>query len=370
MDGYQHAEDLRESAVGAINALIHDLCHAAGVTASDIVDLVVCGNTAMQHLLLGLPVRQLGRAPFIAALGHCFDAKAREVGIRISPGAYIHVAPSIGGFVGGDHVTALLATESRWGEMPTCLVLDIGTNTEISVIHLGKILSTSSPSGPALEGGHISCGMRAAEGAIERVHLNDSGRIQVRTIGGTEAVGLCGSGVLDTVASLHRGGILNDQGRISAHHPDVIEVSGKRVVRLAPNVLLTQDDIRAVQLAKAAIRAAIDMLLTTAGISAEDIGSCIIAGAFGSYIDVRSAIAIGMLPNISDDRYHQVGNAAGLGARMMLVSGQARNRASTIAEDCKYVELSTRKEFQRIFLGNIGFPHIEQTTNKGTHCDE
>src|SRR6185295_14319800 len=170
--------ELREAAINALNALAHDLCQAVAATPADIVDVVVCGNTGMQHLLLGLPVSQLGRAPFVAAVSQGMDVKARELGLAVCPGANVHVAPNVGGFVGGDHITALLATQDLWAGDKTSLVMDIGTNTEISLIHDGQILSASCPSGPALEGGHISCGMRAAEGAIERIAVAQ-GRIEV-----------------------------------------------------------------------------------------------------------------------------------------------------------------------------------------------
>ena len=189
----------------------------------------------MHHLLLGLPVRQLGRAPFVAAMRDAMDVKARDLGLEIAPGAYVHMAPNVGGFVGGDHVTALLATRGRWSAGAASIVMDIGTNTEISLIHGGRILSASCPSGPALEGGHISCGMRAADGAIERVRAED-GRLKVEAIGGKTPVGVCGSGVLDTIAALRQLGLLNDGGRLEGAHPDLGEVEGKRAAILAPGV--------------------------------------------------------------------------------------------------------------------------------------
>lgn len=348
------AAELRTAAVSAINALAHDLCLSVGTKATEIVDVVVCGNTAMHHLLLGLPVRQLGRAPFVAAVRDGMDIKARELGLNICPGAYVHVAPNVGGFVGGDHVTALLATESHWGPTTTSLVMDIGTNTEISVIHDGVFLSASSPSGPALEGGHISCGMRAAEGAIERVHV-EGGRLAVRTIGNKPPVGLCGSGVLDTLATLHRAGIVDSRGRIGLGYPDVGGTAEHRYVVLAPSVHFTQADVRAVQLAKAAIRTATDLLLKEANVPASAIEHFIIAGAFGAYIDIESGIDIGMFPDLPRERFQQVGNAAGAGVRQMVASKQARARARELAAACRYIELSTRTEFQRAFMQNIGF---------------
>ena len=347
-------EELRMAAVAALNALAHDLCRAVGAHIEEIVDVAVCGNTAMHHLLLGLPVAQLGRAPFVAAVRDAVDVKARELGLAVNPGAWVHLAPIVGGFVGGDHVTTLLATERHWRAVPASLVMDIGTNTEISLIHGGARLTASCPSGPALEGGHISCGMRAAEGAIERVSYEE-GRIVARTIGGRQAVGLCGSGVLDALAVLHRARIVDDRGRLAAGHAVVEETNGQRAALLAPGVALTQDDVRAVQLAKAAIRTGTELLLREAGLRADEIGCFVIAGAFGAYIDVRSGIDIGLFPELPPERFVQVGNAAGVGIRMMLASQAARARARELAEGCRYIELSTFPDFQKTFLNHIGF---------------
>lgn len=347
-------EELRAAAVAALNALAHDLCRAVGARIEQIVDVAVCGNTAMHHLLLGLPVSQLGRAPFVAAVRDAIDLKARELGLAVSPGAYVHMAPNVGGFVGGDHVTTLLATESQWAGVPASLVMDIGTNTEISLIHGGERLTASCPSGPALEGGHISCGMRAAEGAIERVSL-ENGRIVAGTIGDRPPVGLCGSGVLDALAVLHRAHIVDGRGRLAAGHPAVGESNGKRAAILAPGVAFTQDDVRAVQLAKAAIRTGMELLLREAGLRAAEIGRFVIAGAFGAFIDVRSGIEIGLFPELPPERFVQVGNAAGAGVQQMLASKRARARARELAEGCRYVELSTCADFQKTFLNNIGF---------------
>lgn len=348
------ADELRAAALSAINALAHDLCHAIGARTSDIVDAVICGNTAMHHILLGLPVFQLGRAPFVAALRDGVDIKARELGLAACPGAYVHVTPNVGGFVGGDHVSALLATEIQWGASATSLVMDIGTNTEISLIHQGEILSASCPSGPALEGGHISCGMRAAEGAIERVGIAD-GRITLKVIGDKDPVGLCGSGVLDALATMHRAGIVNDGGHLASGHPSVTEVAGKRVAVLAPGVHFTQDDVRSVQLAKAAIRSGVVLLLKLARLQEDDIERFIIAGAFGAYIDVHCGIATGLFPDLPRQRFLQVGNAAGVGVRQMLASRRARARATTLAANCRYIELSTLAGFQKTFMKHIGF---------------
>jgi uncharacterized 2Fe-2S/4Fe-4S cluster protein (DUF4445 family) len=350
--------ELREAAITAIAALADDLCKAVAAAPADIVDVVVCGNTAMQHLLLDLPVAQLGRAPFVAAASQAMDVKARELGLAFCPGAYVHVAPSVGGFVGGDHVTALLATQSHWSAVTTSLVMDIGTNTEISLIHKGKILSASCPSGPALEGGHISCGMRAAEGAIERVGLASDGSLTLKVIGGKTPVGLCGSGVLDVMATMHRAGLVDDRGRLNAGHAAVTQREGRRMARLAEGVTFSQDDVRAVQLAKAAIRTGVELLLREAQLQADQIERFIIAGAFGAYIDVQSGVATGLFPRLAPTRFMQVGNAAGLGVQRMLASGRARAEAAELAARCRYVELSTLAGFQKAFMQHIGFNNI------------
>jgi uncharacterized 2Fe-2S/4Fe-4S cluster protein (DUF4445 family) len=354
IQGPANAAELRQAASTAINALAHDLCFSINAATADIIDVAICGNTAMHHLLLGLPVRQLGRAPFVAAVREAMDVKARELDLAVCPGASVHLAPNIGGYVGSDHVTALLATEDQWRAGTTTVVMDIGTNTEISLIHRGDIMSVSCPSGPALEGGHISCGMRAAEGAIERVAVED-GRIKIDAIGNRKPVGLCGSGVIDAMAALRKIGSLDDGGRIVGQHPDIGEMDGKRVAVLAPGVYFTQHDVRAVQLAKAAIRTGIELQLRDRGLREADIQLVVIAGAFGAYINVSSAIAIGLLPVLPLDRFKQVGNAAGVGVRQILASRQRRARARELAQRCRYVELSTRDDFQRIFLHNIGF---------------
>ncbi len=351
------AQELQDAAIAAISALAKDLCQAVSANATDIVEIAVCGNTAMHHLLLGLPVSQLGRAPFVPAMCEAIDVKARdlgELGHAAAPGAYVHLMPNVGGYVGGDHVAALLATEDRWAQATT-IVMDIGTNTEISLVHRGSITSLSSPSGPALEGGHIGVGMRAAEGAIERVRIED-GAIRIRVIGDdAEPVGLCGSGVLDAAAAMVTSGIVNRRGRIGLGHPAVREIGERRELLLAPEVAFTQNDVRAVQLAKAAIRSGIDCLLREAGLAENAIERVVIAGAFGAYIGVESAIAIGLLPALPLDRIEQVGNAAGVGVRMALASAALRERALGIAQRCRYLELGSLPDFQRIFMRRISF---------------
>lgn len=348
------AQELQTAAIAAIAGLARDLCEAVSAAPRDIVEVAVCGNTAMHHLLLGLPVSQLGRAPFIPALGEAIDIKARDLALGIAPGAYVHLLPNVGGYVGGDHVAVLLATENRWAKTTT-IVMDIGTNTEISLMHRDNITAVSCPSGPALEGGHIGAGMRAAEGAIERVRAQHD-RLEIEVIGGNaEAVGLCGSGVLDALAAMLELGILNRHGRICTGHQAVRENGAQREVLLAPGVAFTQNDVRAVQLAKAAIRAGIDCLLREAALEEEAIERVVIAGAFGAYIGLPAAVRIGLLPALPLARIEQVGNAAGIGVRMALASAALRDRARRLALRCRYLELGTLPGFQRVFMRRIGF---------------
>jgi uncharacterized 2Fe-2S/4Fe-4S cluster protein (DUF4445 family) len=350
--------DLQKAAVEALNQMASDLCREAGAAVTDIVDGVIVGNTAMHHLLLGLPVKQLVLAPFVPAVSRALDCKAREMGLRVAPGAYVHFLPNIAGFVGGDHVAMLLAT-TQVKPRNLVIALDIGTNTEVSLIDGESISSVSCASGPAFEGYHIKHGMRAARGAVERVRI-EGNTVQIETIDGAAPAGICGSGVLDAMAQLHLAGVVDRSGRMLEGHPRVRTVQGYREFVLVQEgesgapmaIVLTQQDIRELQLAKAAIRTGIQILLTTSGRKERDLDQVIIAGAFGSYIDVASAVAIGMMPDLPLDRFKQVGNAAGMGARMALVSSSQRMKAQVMASRVKYVELGSAPKFSETFLGS------------------
>lgn len=345
--------ELARAARQTLRTLTSVLCQSAKVDARDIADAVACGNTAMHHLLLGLPVAHLGAAPFVAASHDPLDIEARELGLELAADAVCHVLPGIGGYVGGDHTATLLATRDLHPD-ETRAVVDIGTNTEISLLHQGRIVSVSCPSGPALEGGHIACGMRAARGAVERVGVGADGGFVCATIDNADPVGLCGSGVLDAMAAMLKAGAIDRSGRIQAAHPAVVRQGDVNAVHLAgPEVALSQHDIRAIQLAKAAIRAGLDVVLDAAGLSAEGLDRLIVAGAFGSYIDIDSAVAIGLFPALPRERFLQVGNAAGLGAQRALVNRAERRVAVELARHARYLELSQAPGFQKTFLGRI-----------------
>jgi uncharacterized 2Fe-2S/4Fe-4S cluster protein (DUF4445 family) len=351
-----NAATLQKLAVGAINELCTDLCAEAGTKPEEILEAVVVGNTAMHHLFLRLPVKQLVLSPFVPAVSRALEVRAEELGLNIAPGAYVHLLPNIAGFVGSDHVSMLLATDAWQAKEPT-VALDIGTNTEVSLIYKGKIATTSCASGPAFEGGHIKFGMRAATGAIERLRI-DGGKVQCQTIDGASPVGICGSGILDALAQLYLAEIIDEGGRIIDNRPRVRAYKGQREFILVskeerkgkPAITITQNDVRELQLAKAAIRTGIQTLLETSGCAEHDIKQVIIAGAFGTYIDISSAVAIGMLPSLPLNRFRQVGNAAGMGAKLALISLKSRAKAEAVASRVSYIELASSPSFQQTFM--------------------
>jgi uncharacterized 2Fe-2S/4Fe-4S cluster protein (DUF4445 family) len=351
----KEAGRLRKLAVIAVNQLARDLCAEVGVKAQDIVEAVVVGNTAMHHLLLGLPVEQLALSPYVPAVKGALDIKARDIGLKVSPGGYVHLLPNIAGFVGADHVAMLLATKISQ-KKGVVLALDIGTNTEVCLSCDSNMTSVSCASGPAFEGAHIKHGMRAADGAIEHMQIVGD-RVNYQTIGGTPPVGICGSGIIDAMAELYLNRVLGDNGRMAADHQRVRTRQGELEFVLVSEeensggfaITITQKDIRELQLAKGAIRTGIQVLLDANSRSEEEIKQVIMAGAFGSYIDVASAVTIGMLPSLPLNRFKQVGNAAGTGAKMALISKDARGEAQDIAERVKYIELAATSQFTLTF---------------------
>jgi uncharacterized 2Fe-2S/4Fe-4S cluster protein (DUF4445 family) len=348
---------MRAVVLDALNQLIADMCAEIGAARQEILEAVIVGNTAMHHLLLGLPVRQLALSPFVPALSADLDIKARDLGLDIAPGAYIYLPPNIAGFVGSDHIAMLLAT-TRGLSHQSVLALDIGTNTEISLITPeGNITSLSCASGPAFEGYHIKDGTRATTGAIERVRITPS-EVHYKTIQDASPAGICGSGILDVVAQLHLAGVLSDSGRMQVDsHPRVRQNGNEREFVLVEEderasrkkISVTQNDVREIQLAKGSIQSGIQVLLAESGTSVQDIDHVIIAGAFGTYIDISNAVAMGMLPAIPAHRFKQVGNAAGIGAKLALLSTPMRSEARALHTRVRYVELAKYPKFARLF---------------------
>ena len=356
-------ETLQGKVVATLNGMIAEMCGEADVSPEQIVEAVIVGNTAMHHLLAGLPVRQLAMAPYVPAVGEALDLPASAIELDINSGAFIHLPPNIAGFIGADHVSMVLSTDV-WQTENTVIVLDIGTNTEITLAVGGRMLSCSCASGPAFEGAHIRDGMRAAPGAIERVQIKNA-QPNIYTIGEKPPVGICGSGILDAVAELLKDGIIDHRGSFlegalniregrSTQQKEFLLVPSKDTVH-GKDIIVTRSDINEIQLAKGAIRAGLEILLEEGGIVPGDIDEFIIAGAFGTYLDVGSAMAVGMFPELPRDRFRQVGNAAGTGAQQILISAERRRIADEIPERVDYIELTTHAGFEKAFMKALFF---------------
>ncbi len=371
--------------IEALNTLASRAARAANLQARDIHDAVFVGNTTMIHILLGINPQELGGAPFALANREAMDVKARELGLRFHPAAYAHVLPAEAGHVGADNVAVLLAEEPHRREELT-LIVDVGTNAEIVLGNRERLLSASSPTGPAFEGAQISHGMRAAPGAIERVRIDPATwAAHFRVIGEERwsdgwqtgpdappsaqpahlAAGICGSGIIEVVAEMFLAGIIRADGRFDPDRPhERVSWQGKRgayVLATAEQtttgraILVTQDDVRNIQLAKAALYAGAKLLMNRAGVSAVE--RITLAGAFGSYIDPRYAMLLGLIPDCPLERVTAVGNAAGDGARIALLNRHKRREAADLARRVTYVETAVDPDFQAEFVAAIHIPH-------------
>lgn len=347
-----------------LNNLIIALAFQAGVSQEQIVEACIVGNTAMTHLLLDLPVHQLSVSPFVAATSTALDVKARDLQLEMAAGAYVHVLPCVGGFVGADHVAMILGSDLD--RKPYVAVgVDIGTNTEIALLKPNEktLTSASCASGPAFEGAHIRDGMRASTGAIEAVKITAAG-VQIKTIDDAPPVGVCGSGIVDAIAEMYRSGVINNRGRINREAPGVRKNEKGYEFILAPaeisgtgrDIVITQADVNEIQLAKGAIASGLETLMAATGTAPEEIQEVIVAGAFGSYLNLDSALAIGLLPRLPNAKYVQVGNAAGVGAKMALLSLKERRRAQQIMQRTGYIELTTQPDFNSRFAMSMLFP--------------
>ena len=353
--------NLQHKLIESLNKLVGELCATIGAAREAVVEAVIVGNTAMHHLLAGLPVHQLGTSPYVPAVGEALTVRASDLGLKISPAAQIYLPPNIAGFVGADHVAMLLGADVCHTDR-TVVAIDIGTNTEISVSHRGQLVCCSCASGPAFEGAHIVDGMRAAPGAIERIQIIDD-EIHLHTIGQQPPVGICGSGILDALAELLKAGVLDQRGTLRRADARVRLRHGKSEFVLVDaahsghgrEVVVSRGDVNEVQLAKSAIRVGIDVLLAESGVRAEDVDEFIVAGAFGTYLDLGSAIRIGMFPDLPRERFKQVGNAAGTGARQLLLSAERRRIAAEVAQRDRYIELTTYPDFTTRFVNAMYF---------------
>jgi len=361
-------EKLQKEIVITLNEIIRETTQKAEIDKSNIYETVIVGNTCMHHLFLGLNSINLAPSPYIPVIKESLSLKVKDIpGLSLNPTANIYMLPNISAFVGADILAGILST-SMWREDKTVLFVDLGTNGEVVLGLKKKLWACSAAAGPAFEGSRISSGMRAAEGAIDKVKI-DNKFITYKVIEDGKIRGICGSGLIDLIAELLKLGLINKSGKLIDREECNFELSEeirKRIIKGQKGnrfllvkgketengkpIYLTQRDIREVQLAKAAIFAGIKILLKELNIPLEDIQEILLAGAFGNFIDKKSAVRIGLIPNLPLKKIESVGNAAGRGAEITLCSNKMRELSQEISKKVKYVELSSRPDFQEEFI--------------------
>jgi uncharacterized 2Fe-2S/4Fe-4S cluster protein (DUF4445 family) len=367
-------DKLRHLAQETLAELSEAVCKAADVRPEEVYEVALAGNATMVHLVLGIDPEPLGVAPFIMSARLLPEVRAHDLGVPAHPQARAVVFPAFGAYVGGDITAGLLA--SGMDRDPRIrLFIDIGTNCEIVLGGRDWLLATAAPAGPAFEGASIRCGMRAADGAVEAVAITEDGDLRLTVIGDTEPRGLCGSGLVDAVAALAEAGVIDSSGRfvhdVPAHLPQAMQRLAERLTMIgqervfvlhwsadrdpATSVYLSQRDIRELQFAKTAIATGWRILLEEAGLETEDIKQVLLAGSFGSYLSAKSAIRIGLVPDVGPRRIIAAGNVAGEGAKMALLSIRDRAAALALLGEVNYVELSDRPDFNDRFIAQLGF---------------
>ncbi len=369
--GPSELSELQRVVVDGVNQILKVLLEKTGVNHKEIYEVAVVGNTAMHHLFLGINPKYVALAPYPPAVKSGVNVKAKEIGVDINPNGNIYALPVIGGFVGADTVAVILATEI-YNREELCMALDIGTNTEVVLGNRNMILACSCASGPAFEGAHIKHGMRAAAGAIEKVKIDPyTLDVQYSTIDDVKPYGICGSAMVDIVAEMLKAGIIDVSGMFNKdinslrlrYGEDGAEfvLAWRDETAIGRDIVITQRDIREIQLAKAAIHTGCATLMKKMNVDELDVNLVFIAGAFGSYINPESARIIGMYPEISLNKVRIVGNAAGTGARMALISKSIRDLAEEISRKVKYVELGAEPGFQAEFFNSQFIPHADLT---------
>ena len=364
----ENLELLQKKVLFTLESILTELCLTAEISPRSIYDVTVVGNTTMSHLFLGVSPKPLSRTPFAPVFTEAQTLPASTLTLPVHPRAAVHLLPNIAGHVGSD-ITAMMLAAGIDRLRGNHVAIDIGTNGEVVAVCDGRMVCCSTAAGPAFEGACIRSGMRAAAGALERVDVVD-GDISIAVIDDSAPLGLCGSGLIDAIAALLECGALSPSGRLltweeAADLPPAIaarmvEEGGAPAFLLAESasgtpILLTQQDIREVQLAKGAILAGIQTLLQELGISEDKLDSVLLAGAFGNYIRRESALAIGLLPAVSTEKIVPIGNAAGAGASMALLSLDERKRATELAIAAHHVELSMNEVFQEFYISAMHF---------------
>jgi len=334
---------LRTAAVQLINDLVGTMCRRSGVPRHRIYEAVVAGNAAMNHILCGVAVDSLALAPFHAVFSTLPPVAASELGFALHPQARVYISPNIKSFVGGDITAGVVASEFA-AEPGNALFIDLGTNGEIVLKKNFEFVTTSTAAGPAFEGLNISCGMLAVPGAIHRAEWDNG--FKFRTVDDLPPQGVCGTGLIDIIAGAVTKGLLGRDGRI---------LGPEKRLRLTDRLALTQQDVRDIQLAVAAIRSGVQLMLREFRLTVADLDRVVVAGAFGSSLDVANAVALGLLPDVPDGKIAFIGNASLAGARLLLVSRPARAVAEALAAKISHVSLATRPDFQDEFVKALGF---------------
>ena len=366
----EHPEDgvekLQKALVDSMNDMIADICRQAGIQKEDIYEIAVGANCTMMHTLLGVDATPIGRAPYAPVFVRAKDIKASEIGLKAAEGARLYCLPSVSSYIGADIVAGAYVCELKEAQ-ENVLFIDIGTNGEIVLSNKGRLLCCSCAAGPALEGMNISSGMRAAEGAIEDVEITEDG-IKLKVIGNEEPIGICGSGILAVVKELLRVGLVRKEGAFvkmkqladDDYRRKMMQENGiKRefIMTEAPEkLLITQGDIRQVQLAKGAILSGFIALLNKAGIKMEDLDKVMIAGQFGAHLPADSLVGTGILPEEVKDKLVYVGNSSKTGAYMALMSSKAKEDMEKLASYMDYMELGATEGYERLFSDCLIFP--------------
>lgn len=348
------AARLQALALNTVKDQVRSLCLRNGVSGGRITRLVVVGNSAMHHLVFGFPVEDLLKPPYSPShvSGAVLTPDKLPIKLEVNRQAEIFSPPLIGGFAGSDAMASLLA--AKVSGVKKGALLDVGTNTEIALWNGDSIQVATAPSGPAFEGGHIKSGMRAEEGAIWKVGISGE-TVDCEVVGGVQAKGVCGTGMVDAVASMLRNGILDRSGLFNAgSHPMV--KNGAFMLDVDSGIALKNEDIATIQKAKSAVASAFQVLLTVVGCTAEELGNIFIAGAFGSRLNVQNAMEMGLLPDIPAERYILAGNTALVGAAMMLASEGMRQKAESLVGLAMHCDLTVDPEFEETFIDNLYFP--------------
>ncbi len=364
LDNPNGLDELHQVLINNINAMIEDLLDKAKASTEDIYETVVVGNPVMLHFFLGLPANGFASYPYQGLFGDELTVAPASLNLKVNNGGKVIVLPQVNGFVGADTIGCLLNI-ADW-DKSSFILIDIGTNGEVVAGNHGQLWAASAAAGPALEGGHIRCGMRAAEGAIDRVIFNEEDGWCFRVIGGGYPRGICGSGVIDLTAALLKSGWIDQYGTIVDRGQDrnisvQIGSDGPQLVLHDPDgnwpapIIFSQEDIRQVQVAKAALRTAVDLLMEKAGLTAEDLQHVYLAGTFGNFLDPANLVALGLLPRSIMGIIQPIGNAAAKGAVSALLSPEKRQEASRIRACTSYVELASLDTFQSLFLEQMNF---------------